>query len=119
LSSRLDDLGRAATFGSAAHRTEIAEQLKLMLGDTTWFDLGVWTGAAQLAARSGQDAFFAADGAAMSQFTQLSGRTFEPAEQWAQVLQPVRALAAGEWRASGSREALLAIITHILRAAGG
>ncbi len=119
LSARLDALGKTAAFGSAADRTEIAQQLKLMLGDANWFDLGVWTGSAQLAAQSRQELFFAADGAAMSELTQLSTRSFEPAEIWGSVSGPVRSVVGGEWRASGGFEALRSSLTKILSAAGG
>jgi anti-sigma factor RsiW len=119
LSARLDVLGKSGAFGTPADRSEIAEQLKLMHNDEAWFDLGVWTGSAQLAAKSGQDLFFAADGVAMTELAQLSKRKFEPAELWGTVSESIRALAAGEWRASGGYEALLEMLTKILSAAGG
>ena len=41
-------------------RRSFASQLRMLLGDARWFDLGTWTGTAHIAVLSGNEAFFSA-----------------------------------------------------------
>lgn len=53
----------AAAQGSAATRDSLADELRAVLGEAAWLDLGAWSEAARLAARARDERFFAAEGA--------------------------------------------------------
>lgn len=91
---------------------EFAVQLRAVLGDGDWFDLGVWSGAARMAAQNEERAFFAANSAPMASLRGVLGRSVEPSDRWRAASQTLRALSMrndGEPDLTAIRSALAAV----------
>ncbi len=119
IAAQLGAIGSAVGSSSASDRAVLSQQLSVMVGDSNWFDLGMWAGTADIAAKGGQETFFAADGAAMSTLTQLLTRPYAPPDHWALVASPAQSLATGAWRTSGGITTLRMTLRDLLAAAGG
>ncbi len=116
VASRLDSMGRESSFGSDASRGEIGLALKGILQQPAWFDLGVWTGAAQIAIHSGHREFFTVDGGASAQLAHLLTERPQQADAWDVSTASLRDLP----RDDASRvEAITRAVAQVMASAGG
>ena len=119
LSSRLEAMGRQFDFGTASERRVLWSQLRTMLGAGEWFDLGSWSGAAQLAALNGQQAYFASDGQALHALTSVLASPAVPADAWDAVTRPLHSLQHGTEPDASQVRDIATMLAGVFASAGG
>ena len=94
-------------------------QLRTMLGAGEWFDLGSWSGAAQLAALNGQQAYFASDGQALHALTSVLASPAVPADAWDAVTRPLHSLQHGTEPDASQVRDIATMLAGVFASAGG
>jgi hypothetical protein len=116
LSMQLSELAATGGFSDVRVRGVLAEQLRTVLGDADWFDLGVWIETARLAAVDHQPAFFADTSQQTSQLTAILRRSPEPRADWSTATLPLRDVPMHA--RSGDMTALVAVLNAVAMRAG-
>ena len=113
LSRQLDRLGSAGSTPDALNGATFASDVRALVEQPTWFDLGVWTGAAQIAARAGDATFFAAAGREIAELKRLLSEDVVPADEWRSVTRTLSPLAVGVRAGQGGMDELVRTLTQI------
>ncbi len=92
IAERLEIMATSFAKRTAKQREAFARQVRALFSATDWFDLGVWVGAAQVAARNEQLPFFDANNAPLSRLSALLTRTVSPSVEWKRATQPLGVL---------------------------
>ncbi|MBC7844211.1 MAG: hypothetical protein H7099_18010, partial [Gemmatimonadaceae bacterium] len=92
IATSLADLAQSGGLTNPRARTRLVSQVRAILGDRAWFDLGVWAEAAHVAVLQRQPAFFAERGAPMSHLTELLRLAPPARDAWRSATLPLRTL---------------------------
>jgi hypothetical protein len=119
VSARLYQMSQPSSFGDVASRARLASQLRDLLEASDRFNLGVWTGAAQISATNGQTSFFSADGEALAQLTTLLAASPQPQNQWLAVTEALKEVRRAGNQDMNALAAIRAQLVKVVSAAGG
>lgn len=115
LSQALDHIGAASAPGEL---TALASGVRALLGERAWFDLGVWIGAAQVAAAGDQRAFFVPDGAAVGSLRGILAAHPASDASWQRVSTMLRPVIDGSWQSAGAVSTIAPLLANVAAAAG-
>lgn len=118
LARELDELWRPVQNPARSGQGAIGTDLRNIVAEPDWFDLGVWCGAAQIAARAAQPAFFAPDGTPVAELARLMRVQATPLEQWRDATRGLAPMAEGTWQSAGGMTNLLRVLTTLAADAG-
>jgi hypothetical protein len=116
LAMQLSDLAGTSGSVDARARNVLLANVRTVLGDPDWFNLGVWIETARMAALNQQAAFFAPGGAAAVELALLLRRMPEPRERWSSATLPLRDVSLHV--SSGNMPALVAVLHAVAMRAG-
>ena len=118
LAREVERIGQPVSGGATVDAATLGTDLRGIVAQGEWFDLGAWTGAAQVAARAGQTRFFAADGEAVGALRRLLRAQATAPDQWRDVTRELAPLASGAWESAGGLTNLRRVLTTLAANAG-
>ena len=119
LNLRLAALAKSPRTADVGTRFAISTQSRALIGDSEWFNLGVWTAVADIAAANGQAEFFAQSGAAMVELSRLLAANPPTRSRWIRATSPLRGLPFNGAATGAELNAVRSRLAGVFAEAGG